>query len=694
MARSNSKTDKKQSRAIAELENLEKAIRRGQRPAVLMVVDTWLEVSAEVRAKQFEWVQALVGKALDELRTKPPTSSVLVEWQRRLELAPELIQGHAESDEVGHERWWTLLRAALSVRQVVVAEKLWRRLSAATKDLPPKVVRLVEAWLAAPVEGWSDELVAELSSPLEGLRARDPQAQEVRPTLVEPLPRDATREQIRDWVEELFCRPERVAAHVRAASASVGPEQYAWLFTEAAPLLLREALMARDMRSLAVFAGALAHAEQVEPSDVETALRLARAASLSTIKGRHPSRDLDLLMLFRLARAAIQRAPELRDHVRDTLELIGLENLKFSSELGALFNVLLRAGPPDLRLWSLAAASLRLDYVDDLSDIVEALTQRRAILLNHPEATVAAFAAMPSTQVGRALARVSQLFDAAFREEVLFTLWPLAQAGLRAELIHVFMALLVDYESQADDEWYAQQSVLLTSELEDEMLELLDDGVRAEEAAHRLAARFPDEVREELRRSLIAYVDRPLTPIVPACVSLWKRFGKEVVAFDQALLDEGLGVLTDEVVRVELVLAALHGHKDISDWIAYAHKSDVFANPEAAMPTFLEALTRRFGDSIETWRTAFRSGRECPCLLTATLATAWLHAAISQAEPHQEVLDEVLSVFNEDRGQFEGIVRGLESVAKTRVLGHRELIELTWSRHPDEDPAASKDGSP
>ncbi|HRE89555.1 MAG TPA: hypothetical protein PK095_10475 [Myxococcota bacterium] len=703
MASPTSSNEKKQRRAIAELDNLEKTTRRGQRPAVLKVVDTWLEVPPEARARHFEWVQRLVGSALDELRTKPPSSSVLVEWHRRLEQAPELIRGLAEPEAVGHERWWMLLRAALSMRQVVIAGKLWPRLLAAMKTPSPALVRLVQAWLAAPIEGWSDELVVELSGSLESLhRVLVPDTQGPRLSPIEPLLPEMGHERIREWVEALFCRPERVTGHLLSTARRLSSRERSYLYTEAAPFLLREALMRREVRTLGAFAEALEHAERVDASDITTALNWLAEATLTSLQGQRNAHHEALAHFVRLARIAVLRLPKTREAVLDGLYRVGLTNIHVRhgesapnapsrSELAALWTALLRSGPPDLKLWLTAAAALELEFAESLADLHDALEDTRAVLLEDARATTTALAELPEeVHVQRALRHVSYLFEVEFREDVLFALWPLADMDLKKHLSEMFTALIVDHDELAQDSLSTPRSSLLTPELEDELLELVEGGLSPEAAARQVAERQPLAHREELHQALVDFGSILSADLPAACVSLWERLGEEVVRFDPARLEEGLHYLDGKpLTRIALITAALEGHEDIAAWLGHAHDSADLTAPDVFLPSFLEAFSRRFGDSVATWRTAFRSQQECPCMFTATLATAYLHAAISRGEPHQQIFDEVTAVFSDAARQFDGIVRELESAGNQRSLDLVELIAITGKVYTEATPLSS-----
>lgn len=666
MGRNPSSRDKKQGRALAELEGYEKAVRRGQRPAVFVVLDAWLELTAADQAPHLDWVQRLVGKALDELRAKPPHQVPLLDWSRRLERAPELVRGQGEAVELGIERWWTLLRAALLGRQLVLARQLWPRLSAETQSRAPALARLVEAWLEGAAEGPPEALLQELTPALAELVPASSREVERVPH-IQSLP--SSREQVRDWVEDLFGLSGRfgpVSGLLRSTARAATPETRAWLMTEAAPFVLREALMTRSTAALGAYADAVEQALEVEMSDLATALGFAREQALSlqepkpspsTRKAPHFDEDLDIEgpsspddrveLFIRLARLALAKAPTLREQLLEALYGLGHFRLKFSAGLGELLRALLGSAPPTPKLWVWAAATFDFEYPEELDTIADALadtlSDARAAVLDDPATTVAELERLHPKYVKRTLAFVSGMLDVPVREELLLALWPHTEEGLlRDELQHVFTSLIIDYDEEESPD--SDRHPLITDELEFELDDLLDDGKTPEEAADLLIKAVPRRQRAELRAALIAFATQPPPPIAASSRSLWQRFGPDLVRHNIERLEEGLHYVEDEA-RVPLILAAMERFHGIAAWVGYAHKSAALSDHGQFLPEFLSALVERFGDTVESWRQAFRSQAGCPCDYSATLGIGWLHASVNRGEPHQAILDELASVF-------------------------------------------------
>lgn len=669
MARANSSRDKKQGRALADLESFDKAVRRGQRPAVLMVLDAWLEVPAEDRIPHFEWVQRLVGKALDELRAKPLAHAALLDWQRRLERAPELIQGQSEAVEVAVERWWTLLRSALLGRQISLAKQLWPRLSAETQSRAPALARLVEAWLEGAAEGPPEALLRELGPALAGLAPASSREVERVPH-IQSLP--TSREQIRDWAEDLFGLSGRfgpVSGLLRSTARAATPEVRAWLMTEAAPFVLREALMTRSAAALGAYADAVEQALEVETGDLAIALGFAREQALSfqepkpspsKRKAPHFDEDFDLdgpsspddrvELFIRLARLALAKAPTLREQVLEALYGLGHFRLKFSAGLGELWRALLGSAPPTPKLWVWAAATFDFQHKGELDDFADALadtlSDARAAVLDDLATTVAELERMNPKYARRAVAFVSVMLDPQVREEFLFKLWPHTGDGLlRDELQHVFTGLILEYDEAESPE--VDRHPLLTDELEFEMDELLDEGLTPEDAADQLIEQVPRKQRAELRAALIAFANQPPPPIAASSSSLWQRFGPHAVRHDVERLEEGLHYVEDQASRVSLILAAMERFDDVGACVEFAHETGDLSAPFLFLPDFLKALVERFGDTVETWEVAVRSQGGCRCDFTATLGVAWLHAAAKSGTSFSTTLDELKSLFPE-----------------------------------------------
>lgn len=665
MARPTSSRHKKQGRALADLENFDKAMRRGQRPAVFMVLDAWLDVPAEDRAPHLEWVQRLVGKALDEARAKPLNHAALLDWQRRLERAPELVQGPSEAVEVAVERWWTLLRAALVGRHLPLAKQLWPRLSAETQSRAPALARLVEAWLEGAVEGPPEALLRELTPALAGLVPASPREVERVPH-IQSLP--SSREQVRDWVEDLFGLPGRfgpVSSLLRSTARSATPEVRAWLMTEAAPFVLREALTTRSAAALGAYADAVEQALEVEMSDLAIALAFAREQALSLQEPKPspakrkasrfdedfdtegPSSPDERVELFiRLARLALAKAPTLREQVVEALYRLGQFRLKFSAGLAEFFRALLGSAPPTPKLWVWAAATFDFQHKGELDDFVDALADTTAAVLDDPATTVAELERMSPKYARRAVAFVSVMLDPRVREEFLFKLWPHTGDGLlRDELQDVFTGLILEYDEAESPE--VDRHPLLTDELEFEMDELLDEGLTPEDAADQLIEQVPRKQRAELRAALIAFANQPPPPIAASSRSLWQRFGPHAVRHDVERLDEGLHYIEDPPSRVPLILAALERFDDVEACVEFAHETADLSDPTLFLPDFLRALVERFGHTVETWEAAVRSQGGCRCDVTAILGVAWLHAAAKGGAPLSIILDKVKSLFPE-----------------------------------------------
>lgn len=667
MARATSSRDKKQGRALADLESFDKAMRRGQRPAVFMVLDAWLEVPAEDRAPHLEWVQRLVGKALDEARTKPLSHASLLDWHRRLERAPELVRGQGDAVELEVERWWTLLRAALLGRQFVLARQLWPRLSDKTQSQAPALARLVEAWLEGAAEGPPDALLRELTPALAGLVPASSREVE-RVARVESLPSSPSREQVRDWVEDLFGLAGRsgpVSGLLRSAARAASPETRAWLMTEAAPFVLREALMTGSAAALGAYADAVEQALDVETGDLAIALAFAREQALALQEPkpspgkRRASRfdeDVDLdgpsspdervELFIRLARLALAKAPTLREQVVEALYRLGQFRLKFSAGLAEFFRALLGSAPPTPKLWVWAAATLEFLYKGETDDFADALADTMAAVLEDPATTVAELERMNPKYARRAVAFVSVMLDTQLREEFLFKLWPHTGDGLlRDELQHVFTGLILEYDEAESPE--VDRHPLLTDELEFEMDELLDEGLTPEDAADQLIEQVPRKQRAELRAALIAFANQPPPPIAASSRSLWQRFGPHAVRHDVERLDEGLHYIEDPPSRIPLILAALERFDDVEACVEFAHETADLSDPTLFLPDFLRALVERFGHTVETWEAAVRSQGGCRCDVTAILGVAWLHAAAKGGAPLSIILDKVKSLFPE-----------------------------------------------
>lgn len=665
MARPTSSRHKKQGRTLADLENFDKAMRRGQRPAVFMVLDAWLDVPAEDRAPHLEWVQRLVGKALDEARAKPLNHAALLDWQRRLERAPELVQGPSEAVEVAVERWWTLLRAALVGRHLPLAKQLWPRLSAETQSRAPALARLVEAWLEGAVEGPPEALLRELTPALAGLVPASPREVERVPH-IQSLP--SSREQVRDWVEDLFALPGRfgpVSSLLRSTARSATPEVRAWLMTEAAPFVLREALTTRSAAALGAYADAVEQALEVEMSDLAIALAFAREQALSLQEPKPspakrkasrfdedfdtegPSSPDERVELFiRLARLALAKAPTLREQVVEALYRLGQFRLEFSAGLAEFFRALLGSAPPTPKLWVWAAATFDFQHKGELDDFVDALADTTAAVLDDPATTVAELERMSPKYARRAVAFVSVMLDPRVREEFLFKLWPHTGDGLlRDELQDVFTGLILEYDEAESPE--VDRHPLLTDELEFEMDELLDEGLTPEDAADQLIEQVPRKQRAELRAALIAFANQPPPPIAASSRSLWQRFGPHAVRHDVERLDEGLHYIEDPPSRVPLILAALERFDDVEACVEFAHETADLSDPTLFLPDFLRALVERFGHTVETWEAAVRSQGGCRCDVTAILGVAWLHAAAKGGAPLSIILDKVKSLFPE-----------------------------------------------